>query len=267
MTQVDQTRFLSLYTRASESGTLISNGITNVWVLSRKCENPVLRTVSSVFLYDTIKSAHSKHGMHPLAESGFFKYPFHGERTVYMDIEVSCRKCRPCIKLKSYLWSERMKRELLNAPRTWWCTFTYNPRYRAELLFRSSPEAGRETTARLTDLVKQDMTKMLKRLRKAGLKIRYFAVMEHHKDGFPHLHMLLHEQVRGEVTHRILTNHWPFGFVKCKLVNLTLPDSASKVSRYVAKYMTKTADARVRASLKYGQIPHAPDRCGILEGA
>ena len=95
-----------------------------------------------------------------------------------------------------------------------------------------------------------DVTKWLKRVRKeSGAKLRYILVAEAHKSGLPHYHMLVHEQVGGgQVGERTLRKQWAMGFSKWNLVTDKAP------ARYVCKYLTKAAAARVRASLNYGRI-------------
>ena len=69
-------------------------------------------------------------------------------------------------------------------------------------------------------------------------------VVEAHKSGLPHVHLLVHD--KGDTTYRRLTDTWPLGFAHAKLVEGTA------ASRYVAKYLAKSALARVRASQGYG---------------
>lgn len=81
--------------------------------------------------------------------------------------------------------------------------------------------------------------------KKSGGRLRFLLVYEAHKDGFPHLHALIHEQ--GEVvTKRELQKQWPYGFTTVKVCDVA-------TSHYVTKYLTKSVRARVRASQRYGQ--------------
>ncbi len=94
----------------------------------------------------------------------------------------------------------------------------------------------------------KEITRYLKRLRKAGARVRYCLVAEAHKSGLPHFHMLLHEVSEDHpVRHRLLVDKWGAGFVNAKLV-----PSESRVAFYVTKYLTKSARARIRASAEYG---------------
>lgn len=89
----------------------------------------------------------------------------------------------------------------------------------------------------------RELTLMWKRLRKAGHSFRYLAVVEYHKDGFPHVHALVH--CADTMTYRAVAGDWPHGFAHAKLAN----DSAAA---YVTKYVTKDL-TRLRASLGYGR--------------
>ena len=91
------------------------------------------------------------------------------------------------------------------------------------------------------------MTKMFKRLRKDGYNFRYLYVLEAHKDGYPHVHMLVHE-VSAQIPKRALGAQWPYGFSSFKLVDD--PRAAS----YITKYLVKDMRSKIRASQKYGVI-------------
>lgn len=90
---------------------------------------------------------------------------------------------------------------------------------------------------------------MLKRLRKAHGKrggLRYLVVMEAHKSNLPHYHILLHEVFTDYPMRKaLLRPAWRFGFSHWKLAD-------EKAAPYVAKYLAKSAQARIRASIDYG---------------
>lgn len=93
-----------------------------------------------------------------------------------------------------------------------------------------------------------ELTLYLKRLRKnTKAKFRYLLVAEKHKSGLPHFHALIHEEEEGGLLHAQLTSTWKLGFTKFKVVN------AVQTAWYVAKYLAKSSEARVRASRCYGQ--------------
>ena len=71
-------------------------------------------------------------------------------------------------------------------------------------------------------------------------------VAEAHKDGYPHIHLLVHE-VFQPIPKREIERQWPYGFTKVKLVQ----DQAA--ANYVAKYLAKDMRTRVRASQHYGE--------------
>jgi hypothetical protein len=156
---------------------------------------------------------------------------------------VQCRKCPRCLKLRAKLWRERAVHETVTANRTWFITFTVSPdhRYRLSLL------AGSSEWSALWERVSAELTLSLKRLRKAGHAFRYLAVGEAHKDGFPHVHMLLHER-GAAITKRQIEAEWRLGFSRVKLI----VGEPARAAAYVAKYLAKDAASRVRASREYG---------------
>lgn len=82
--------------------------------------------------------------------------------------------------------------------------------------------------------------------------LRLLVVVEAHKDGEPHYHILLHEPKGSpQVGERLLRQQWALGFVKFKLVAMDGEDT-SRSAWYIAKYLGKAALARVRASIAYG---------------
>jgi len=89
-------------------------------------------------------------------------------------------------------------------------------------------------------------TDYMKRVRKqSGAPLRYLLAVEEHKDGFPHLHALVHEW-GTEVGKRALQGTWLYGHSHVKLADLA-------AAKYVCKYVTKSPVARLRASLHYGR--------------
>lgn len=164
-----------------------------------------------------------------------------GERyALYMD--TPCRKCEACLRNRAGLWRKRMEFEIKAAPRTWFCTFTIAPHYR----FIFSLRAGSRDYIASYNEISKEMTKYFKRLRKAGHKFRYVLVAEAHKDGYPHLHALVHE-VSAPIPKSRLQAEWPYGFTTVRLVK------DREISYYLAKYLAKDARMRIRASQRYGQ--------------
>jgi hypothetical protein len=91
------------------------------------------------------------------------------------------------------------------------------------------------------------LSRYLKRVRKAGVSLRYLAVPELHKSGLVHWHLLVH----SNCTYRQLAQPWRYGFS-----NLRLVDGAKGI-RYATKYLSKAKMGRVRSSLGYGASPDA----------
>lgn len=183
--------------------------------------------------------------------------------SLHVELSTPCRRCAPCLKARSRMWAARAMHEIRSAHRTWFCTYTLRPeahyvfqcRAVAKADSRSIPIAelhGDDLLNRQSNEVAAEFTLMLKRLRKklGSNSMRYLLVREKHKSGLPHWHAFIHETGDAKITHRALTEEWEWGHTKFKLVDEGDPSAAF----YVAKYLGKSNEARVRASLRYGQF-------------
>lgn len=184
------------------------------------------------------------------------------DTAVLTEVDAPCRKCAQCLEVRKNRWGARAAAETLSSHRTWFGTLTWRPECRT----RISALARRRSLSRgwgvwegipsehqfrfLWEMAGRDVTLWLKRVRKeTGIRFRYCAVVEKHKDGFPHVHLLLHEQ-DGEIKKRTLDGHWRVGFSQFRLV----PNGDVRPAFYVAKYLAKHSEARIRASGSYGRL-------------
>ena len=146
--------------------------------------------------------------------------------------------------------------------RTWFGTLTLAPQSHFEVVsrirlrlakrgedFDTFPET-RQFSERVHEIGKE-ITLWLKRVRKeSAAKLRYVLVAERHKSGLPHFHLLVHEVCEDRpVAERTLRKQWHLGFSQFKLV---AQGDETRTAGYVAKYLTKSALARVRSSVGYG---------------
>lgn len=178
-----------------------------------------------------------------------------------VNVRLRCRKCSTCLRARAKYWREAATREmqfaLLKGARTWFGTLTLSPEQQALATYAAQCAVGLDAFSKLSELerlplrhaaVSRSLTLALKRLRKelgAGA-FRYLIVCEAHKSGLPHYHMLLHEVSSGTpVRKSSLSDFWRLGFSQWRLAK---PEAAW----YVAKYLSKAALARVRASQRYG---------------
>ena len=182
----------------------------------------------------------------------------------YLDLPVRCRQCENCLNHRRRLWTARAIDECALAHRNWFGTLTIRPEDRVRLLYGAQLRNERATgdswgatpdADRYRYLCAQllpDVTKFLKRVRKnSGTSFRYLLVTEAHEDGFPHLHMILHES-EGSVRKNVLEAAWRSGFSHWRL----LRDGDPKGAYYACKYLSKSALTRIRASQRYGQEQH-----------
>lgn len=156
--------------------------------------------------------------------------------------------------------------EISQAPRSWFVTLTVAPDIRAQFAMKSELVALRRGVAwaemtpeqqfrSLHGVISREITLYLKRVReRVGAPLRFVLVCEKHKDGYPHFHAVIHETESGTVRYRDIVEPWAHGFAHAKLVQ---EDGARKTGAYVAKYLSKSAFGRVRASRGYGQPPPA----------
>lgn len=165
---------------------------------------------------------------------------------VYIDLSIPCRLCTNCLAARGRLWCARALNETRASKRTWFCTFTVNAHHRVRFSILARRRYGDESYASLYKVLSSHFTRYLKRVRKeSGAKLRFLLAAEAHKDGWPHLHALVHETDAIGVTKRCLQGQWPYGFTHVKL-------AAPATASYVTKYLAKEMLSRVRASLKYG---------------
>ena len=200
------------------------------------------------------------------------------QRKWWVELIVRCRKCPNCLRVRSWEWAARAKRECAMWPNTLFGTLTVKP----EELARASAIASRRLVEEGIPLLHQTadqlfsekvavigewITLYIKRVRKAlKTPARFLLVAEHHKSGEPHFHMLWHEVVRPTAdqwdTYRVLVDQWQgniinelptgHGWAVWSGIDRTDPREA----RYVCKYLSKSLLGRVRPSQLYGQIEH-----------
>lgn len=240
----DVRNVVNVAARAMSSGLVFRTPISGEWDISSNCENAVPVTLTG--------RAGRISGNH-MVKSKLDKSSYE------LLLQTRCRKCPSCLRARSRRWAHRSKVEIEHAPRTWFGTFTLNPFNAFMLTARTSARLTRggteygllsppEQFAELVSEYGAELTKYLKRLRKnTGAPFRYILVAERHKSGVPHWHCLIHEQDPARpIRHASLTAGYKLGFTQFKLCD------DSKTAWYVAKYLSKSAECRVRASKRYG---------------
>lgn len=232
-----------------EAGATLDRLSTVTWNAHGSCERPVLVS----------KAARPYAG-----KDGLFHWEPGKATRLDIDVWVRCRKCTKCLRARARKWQMKAEGELRRAVRTWFCTLTLSPQehYLAEARavravgtsrFYAASEAQRY--AWLVRACSRELTNWLKRVRKqSSAPIRYLLVAEKHKSGLPHFHALIHEgSVDKPVRWKHLSSAWRLGHSR---FNLVKPGTAS--AHYVTKYLSKSAEARVRASVRYGLTPNPP---------
>jgi hypothetical protein len=195
------------------------------------------------------------------------------QTSLIVELRTPCRKCRVCLRRRMKMWAARAMHEVRQANRTWFATFTLTPaaHYNMQCRAIAHAESRAIPTAELTseDLftrqsgeVEKELTLWFKRLRKnvPSHGIRYLLVRERHKSGLPHWHALIHECGEVPISYRMLDT-WPHGHAKYKLMQ------DERAAFYVAKYLGKSHDGRVRASVRYGQFNSDRETTSVIEDA
>lgn len=233
-------------------GTKVSATCVN-WDISGFCQSPVTREIharADVYVNRRVLVQPSRQNLQQFT----------------VILTVKCRKCEKCGNLRRNSWAMRARAEIMSAHRTWFLTLTFSPREQYLLQLEASKalrakgdtfDARPGESAIKLELRQQKelmkvaggkFTKFMKRIRKnnPGVSLRYLVCTETHKTGLPHLHALLCER-SAPITKAKLEGSWLHGFSQVKLV-----DDGKKAAWYVAKYLTKIEQSRVRASLNFG---------------
>lgn len=236
----DRKAAVAITGKAMASGRYTQQAGSALWRISGKCERPVRREM--------------KFADRPKPWTKEIKVR---NSTYHLDLDTRCRQCGPCLKARAYLWSSRAVSEFKRSERTWFGTLTLSPQAHFDIangLRTASAKHGDDWDRRPSEVQFRDrcneigksVTLYLKRIRKeSSALIKYILVFEEHKTGLPHMHMLVHE-TGGTVRYKTLTDQWRLGFTMWKLVH------DEYAARYVTKYLSKSAIARVRASVRYG---------------
>lgn len=163
-------------------------------------------------------------------------------RTLANGASVACRECWQCKANWVNDWVGRCIAESLTAKACHSVTLTYGP-----------DQAGRVDHERSALLTYSDVQKYMKRLRKNGHPLKFFAVGEFGSaKGRAHWHAILFWQ--GAVPEHVLgqrfnEKHWPHGFSHWDKVN------AHSV-RYVCKYIQKdTRDTERQRNVAMSKFP------------
>lgn len=138
-------------------------------------------------------------------------------------LPMPCGKCPPCIQRRTAEWSFRLRKEDEVSKGSYFITLTYAP--------HTVPISHKG----FMTLNPRDLTLLWKRLRKAGLKFKYYACGEYGSQGLrPHYHALifLEDYMEKTAFHVQLQKAWPLGSTDVGTV------TGASVA-YTLKYMGK----------------------------
>ena len=257
---IEPLRFRGLLRKAYDKGAQPVDICTVRWDAAGGCSDPVFSLLWSVSPTAFWRDTHQPKTTLKISSSPYIvrEIPARKKRVIYeqgstegkqrrfLEIFAPCRKCPTCLRNRARLWKRRCTAEIHASSRTWMATFTVGPAQRVRFKILAKRSKHNEDFAAVAGEVQKEFTKWLKRVRKKSkVRFRYCLVVEAHKDGFPHLHALVHEG-QGKLTKRLMEREWQaIGFTNFRLCDET-------ASGYVTKYLLKSNLARVRASLRYG---------------
>lgn len=227
------------------------------WDVSGDCERPVPVTVAG----RPYRGAYRLRGRsYQAVTKGVHVQTADGAAIPYwVDLQVRCGRCIACRRRRRRIWSLRARNECRAAYRTWFCTLTASPQARHLFNVRASRRLRNggtdfwalSPTEQFSERAKEmgaELTKYVKRVRKkSGAEIRALWVTEEHKDGYPHIHGLIHECREDQPVRWSVLDQWPHGHAVYRLL------TDERGAAYVTKYVAKSALCRIRASVKYGE--------------
>lgn len=153
-------------------------------------------------------------------------------------IEVPCGKCAACVEKKSNDWASRIYHEWLYAPTSAFLTLTYADEHLTYNNVVLKYGHYIEPVGLIPVLVKEDVQKFMKRLRKKlGNGLRFFLGAEYGEtDGRPHYHLALfgYPQRFHDNILEIVKETWAKG-------NIQYGDMNIRRIMYVAKYIYSTS--------------------------
>lgn len=141
-------------------------------------------------------------------------------------VKVPCGQCIACRLNRASSWAVRLMHEKRTSADSYFLTLTYDEEH--------LPRVGEYST-----LVKHDVQRFLKRLRKAiaPIKLRYYLCGEYGETyGRCHFHVLIYlDNFAPEGFPELLQSTWGVGFVHIGSISF---DSAAYVARYCTKLLT-----------------------------
>lgn len=155
--------------------------------------------------------------------------------------EVACRKCWQCQARRANDWTGRLIAESKTARACNVVTLTYG----------DDPTYGSVDHERSTVLTYSDVQKWLKRIRRDGYAVRYFAAGEYgHAKGRAHWHVIVYwlgERPEIDLRKRQSCKWWPHGFVFWDEVD---PATIKYTAKYIRKDMGEECQGHFAMSKK-----------------
>lgn len=265
---LDAAQVERLRIKAIKSGATASGPQSAFWDIAGGCQNDTVVDLTGRESPEwRVISAYDETLCFPASKIS--KY-VEGDKTQLLSLKVRCGHCPACIYARAARWAHRASCEhdlvAHQGKHTWFGTITIDePSYRAflaESLVRN--ENAEEEALLVHRSAGRALQRWFKRMRKHGYAFRYFLVFEKGgTTGRAHYHFLMHE-TGAPIVRRVFTGapafhrdfskfehtKWPHGEVRRMR---HIKGDPWEAAWYVAKYVAKSRDARVRASIGYGK--------------
>lgn len=173
----------------------------------------------------------------------------HSEGEMFVNIRCGRWDCPICGKKKARkVYRRAMEGKIMQDARKAGFRDKYNHKL-LTLTYGGSQKREGKTPAEATREMTEAFSKLVKELRYLYGNFEYIRVFENHKDGWPHLHVMLAgsaiapRQVLGTIT-RLWRYRYQLGYVKLNWV-----DSPERALKYVLKYLFKNPEVPPRTRL------------------
>lgn len=175
----------------------------------------------------------------------------------FVDLYVRCRRCETCRANTYRRWYARTMQEMMISQKAYLVTPTFNGEHRNEInvgaVLRMIGDDDLTEWGALNKASYEFVKKAFKRVRSRNKResrpvtLRYLAVSEAHEDGFPHYHILIFADKRYGLNDCLFTE-----FVKMGRTTVDLVKDPQRQVGYCLKYILKSGQHSIRASLNFG---------------
>ena len=163
-----------------------------------------------------------------------------------------------------HVWETRCRRwscSRCGPFKTWQLCMDIDRAKPTRLITLTTAHHGERTTREVFDASRRKISELAKRLRRDGHGFEYCRVLEQHKSGYPHYHLVVRS---GYIDQQKISRYWS-DLTDAFIVDIRKINPHRKVARYIAKYLTKQmppdfTQRRVTASRNFFTHREKPER-------